>query len=198
MGWVIRYESIAVPEYVRTQADICQVVRSDYDAMAGIQILPDDLPSGENQYSTKYIRSGVWGWSEFDNNAISGGKLLRYRPGKMRDVSDGLSNTIMLVERGGRPVHLVNGRPNVTNSNPDAIYLGQSGWSSSNTFVWSVNGHNVGVNQDNTRGIYSTHAGGAYVAIADGSVAFLSDSTDFQTLTQMFGRSDGDRKAPKL
>ncbi|QDV22894.1 DUF1559 domain-containing protein [Aureliella helgolandensis] len=193
MGWVIRYGSMSVPEPNRTEADICQVVRSDYDAMAGILVIPDTSPSGVNPYSTKFVRWGVWGWPDFDNNAISGGKLLRYRPGKFRDISDGLSNTIMLVERGGRPIHLVDGRPKATPDNPDAVYLGQTGWSASNTFVWAINGHNVGINQDNATGIYSSHAGGAYIALADGSVSFLTESTDFHTLARMFGRSDGDR-----
>ena len=102
----------------------------------------------------------------------------------------------MLFERGGRPLHMVDGRPYVTDDNPDASYPGQGGWSASNIFAWAINGArgaNVGINHDNTTGIYSTHAGGAYIALADGSVSFLSDSTDFQALTRMFGRSDGDR-----
>ena len=192
MGWGTRHGTIPVPKPNLTQADKYPVVRSDYDALAGILIIPDNLPSGENLHHTKYVRWGVWGWPTFDNDAISGGKLLRYRAGKFRDVSDGLSKTILLVERGGRPLHMVDGRPEVTMENPNADYPGQTGWSASNTFAWAINGHDVGVNHDNAAGIYSDHASGAYVALADGSVSFLSDSTDFATLTKMFGRSDGE------
>jgi prepilin-type processing-associated H-X9-DG protein len=105
----------------------------------------------------------------------------------------GLSITIMLVERGGRPIHTADGKPQVTPENPNADYAGQIGWSASNTFAWAINGHRVGVIQNNASGIYSTHVGGANVALADGSVSYLSDSTAFSTLTRLFGGSDGER-----
>ncbi len=88
MGWGLRHGSISVPDPDQTQADKYPVVRSDYDALAGVQIIPDNLPSGENTHHTKYIRWGVWGWPTFDNDAISAGKLLRYREGSFRDVTD--------------------------------------------------------------------------------------------------------------
>lgn len=193
LGWGLAHAAVKLPATSLADADRYQVVRSDYDAMAGITVLPNDLPSSENPYDTKYVRWGVWGWPKFDNNAISAGVLMRYRPGKFKDISDGVSDTIMFVERGGRPIHLVNGRPKITIDNPNADYRGQVGWSASNSFARAVNGHKVGVNEDNEAGVYSTHLGGAYVAIADGSVTFLPDSTDFRTLTRMFGRSDGER-----
>lgn len=188
MGWGLRHGSMSVPEADQTQADKYPVVRSDYDALAGVRIIPDNLPSGENLDHTKYIRWGVWGWPTFDNDAISAGRLLRYREGSFRDVTDGLSNTIMLAERGGRPLYMVDGRPNL----PYDEYPGQVGWSASNTFLWAVIANEQGINRDNAAGIYSDHAGGAYVALADGSVTFLSDSTDFATLAKMLGRSDGE------
>jgi prepilin-type processing-associated H-X9-DG protein len=118
-------------------------------------------------------------------------QLSQYRPGKFRDVSDGLSNTIAVVERSGKPIFLVNGKHNITPNNPTADYPGQVGWSASNTFSWSINKYGIGVNESNVGGIYSLHPGGANVGIADGSVRFLSDSTDFETLVRLYGRSDG-------
>jgi len=166
-------------------------VRSDYDGLAGIWIIPEVIPSGGKGGDTKYVRWGVWGRPTFDNGTDSG-NLIRYRAGKFREVSDGLSNTIMLVERGGRPFHMEDGRPKVTTDNPNADYPGQVGWSASNIFGWRINRHDVGANHDNADGIYSDHAGGAYVALADGSVTFLSESTDIATLAKMIGRSDGE------
>lgn len=192
LGWGLRHGSILIPKPDWTEADKYLVARSDYDAMAGIFIRPDDMANGDNPFDTEYVRWGVWGWPVFDNDAISGGKLLRYRQGKFRDVSDGLSTTIMLVERGGRPLHLIDGEPAVTPANPNADYPGQVGWSASNTFLWAVNGDGVGINHDNSTGIYSDHEGGAYIALADGSVRFMSESTDSATLAKMFGRSDGE------
>jgi hypothetical protein len=166
-------------------------VRSDYDAMAGIQDLPDPLPAGADIASVDFVHWGIWGWPVFEKRTINGSRLSRYRPGKFSDVTDGLSNTIAVVERGGKPIDLLNGKPNVTSDNPDADYPGQVGWSASNTFAWAINADGVGVNQRNATGIYSLHPQGANVAIADGSVRFLSQATDFKALVSLYGRSDG-------
>ncbi|QDV23164.1 DUF1559 domain-containing protein [Aureliella helgolandensis] len=166
--------------------------RSDYDAMAGIQVLvPNPLPSGSNGFETVFFRWGVWGWPDFGNGTIAGTQLKRYRAGKFSDITDGLSNTIAVVERGGKPIDLLRGKPHVTPYNPNADYPGQPGWNASNTFAWSMSHHQVGVNQSNSTGIYSLHSGGANVAMADGSVKFLSESTDFNTLVKLFSRSGG-------
>lgn len=191
MGWGLKYESIGVPPNSVPEKDRYFVVRSDYDAMAGIQVLPDPLPANVNVNSVNFVRWGIWGWPEFDTGMTTGSRLSAYRSGKFRDVSDGLSNTLAVVERGGKPIDLLNGKPNVTTGNPNADYPGQVGWSASNTFVWSINNQGVGVNESNSVGIYSLHSGGANVAIADGAVRFLSDSTDYQTLVKLYGRSDG-------
>ncbi len=172
--------------------DTYPVVRSDYDGLAGIWVIFEDPPNGTLDGDTKYLRWSVWGSATFDNGTASG-NLIRYRAGKFREVSDGLSNTIILVERGGRPFHMVDGHPKVTTDNPNAYYGGQAGWSASNTFLYRINYRDVGVNHDNDHGIYSDHAGGAYVVLADGSVTFLSESTDIATLAKMIGRSDGEQ-----
>lgn len=193
LGWGLRHSSLNVPKEDQTESDKYRMVRSDYDAMAGALVIPDNQSPSANPHDLKNVRWGVWGWPVFDNNAISAGNLVRYRAGRFADIVDGMSNTIMLVERGGRPFHMVNGKRHVTEHNPNADPGGQVGWSASNTFSWAVNGDKVGVNQDNDTGIYSTHAGGAYISLADGSVSFLAESTDVATLVQMFGRSDGVR-----
>ncbi len=173
------------------EEDRYYVVRSDYDALAGIKELPDPLPSGTIRDSVDFVHWGVWGWPVFETGRTTGSRLLRYRRGEFRDVTDGLSNTIAIVERAGKPIDLLNGQPNVTPCNPDAMYPGQIGWSASNTFAWAINGNGIGVNESNSAGIYSFHPGGANVALADGSVQFMADSTDFQTLVRLFGRFDG-------
>jgi len=193
MGWGLKHGSISigVPPKDVQQKDRYLVVRSDYDAMAGIQVLPDPMPANAIPESVDYVRWGIWGWAVFDTKTTSGSQLLRYRRGKFRDIKDGLSNTIAIIERGGKPIDILNGKPNVTTDNPNADYPGQVGWSASNTFAWSINRNDIGVNVSNSEGIYSLHPGGANVAIADGSVRFLPDSTDFNTLVQLYGRSDG-------
>lgn len=140
---------------------------------------------------SRYVRWGVWGWPVFNEPMISGSKLMRYRAGKFSDVTDGLSHTIEIVERAGKPIEYRDGEPHKTEDNPNAEYPGQVGWSASNTFAWSVHGTDVCVNETNVGGIYSFHRGGANVGIGDGSVRFLSDTVDFEVLVKLYGRSDG-------
>jgi prepilin-type processing-associated H-X9-DG protein len=191
MGWGRKHESNGSFDDDLPEEDRYYVVRSDYDAMAGIQVLPDPLPSNPNLASVDYVRWGIWGWAVFETNSTSGSKLLSYRRGMFRDVTDGLSNTISIVERAGKPIDLLNGEPNITQNNPNADYPGQVGWSPSNSFAWSINADGIGINQSNSSGIYAFHPGGANVAIADGSARFLSDATNFAALVSLFGRSDG-------
>ncbi|MGC1275881.1 MAG: DUF1559 domain-containing protein [Planctomycetaceae bacterium] len=189
MGQGIKHGSIGSPPY--TEADWYSVVRSDYDALAGIQEAPKPAPVGHLESSVNDVHWGIWGWPVFDSKAFEGTHLLSYRRGRFNDVADGLSNTIALVERGGKPIRLINGKPAPVPPHENTDYPGQVGWSCSNTFGWSINRDGIGVNEDNALGIYSVHSGGANVAIADGSVRFLSDATDFKTLISLFGRSDG-------
>lgn len=191
MGWGLKHQSIGLPPNKSHVKDRYYVVRSDYDAMAGIEVVPDPFPVNTNVSSVDFVCWGIWGWPVFDTGLTTGSQLSQYRQGKFRDVSDGLSNTIAVVERSGKPIFLLDGKPNVTPENPNADYPGQVGWSASNTFGWSINKHGIGVNESNVGGIYSFHPGGANVGIADGSVRFLSDSTDYKTLVILYGRSDG-------
>lgn len=182
MGWVFPIEQVATSE---SQDSRFRVVRSDYDALAGI-------------WGANHIRWGVWGRptlrvNKFGNAWDLEEDVTRYRSGRFTDVSDGLSNTIMLVERGGRPYHIVDGRRQVTVDNPDADYGGQSGWSASNSLSFRTHSPTAGVNRDNRRGIYADHSGGAFVALADASVTFISESTDGVTLAKMIGPSEGQR-----
>jgi prepilin-type processing-associated H-X9-DG protein len=191
MGAGLRHDAIEIPKEQIQEKDRYRVVRSDYDVMAGILVLPEPLPEGANPHDVNFVRWGVWGWPQFETNTISGSQLSSYRPGRFRDVTDGLSNTIAIVERAGKPVAMRHGKPDVTPDDPNAEYPGQVGWSASNTFAWAIHGNGVGVNESNTTGIYSFHPGGANIGIADGSVRFLSESTDFKTLVSLYGRSDG-------
>ncbi|MEL6105394.1 MAG: DUF1559 domain-containing protein [Planctomycetota bacterium] len=191
MGWGLKHEMTSIaPEDIQDRHRY-RVVRSDYDAMAGIQVLPQTIAEDVSVNATKFVRWGIWGWPVFDQPRTTGSLLRSYRQGKFRDVTDGLSHTLALVERAGKPYSMKDGRRNVTPENPDGFYAGQTGWIASNTFVWSINSNGVGVNESNEVGIYSFHPGGAFIAVADGSVRFLSDSTDFETLVKLYGRSDG-------
>ncbi|GAA4459682.1 DUF1559 domain-containing protein [Novipirellula rosea] len=167
----------------RNPEDRYHVVRSDYDALAG---------TGAEQG----ILWGVWGKPNFRVNPYGNPLdteelLLAHSKGRFKDISDGLSQTIMVVERGGRPLHMVDGLPNATSTNPDATYAGQIAWSASNSLTWRLLPGKFSINHDNQQSIYSNHAEGVYVAMSDGSVTYLSESTDLKTLSKMIGRNDG-------
>lgn len=191
MGSGLKHDLIAIPPDDRPSDAEYFVARSDYDAMAGIAKLPDPLPTGANVNSVDFVHWGIWGWPIFETRTTTGSELRSYRQGRFRDVTDGLSNTLAIVERGGKPKQYMHGKLHATPENPDAIYPGQVGWSASNTFAWSINSPDTGINESNANGIYSFHSGGSHVSLADGSVRFLSDTTDYQTLVKLYGRSDG-------
>lgn len=192
MGTGLRHQAIGKPLEERSEQDYYSVVRADYDAMAGIHVVPDPIPPDWIPTTVDSVRWGVWGRASLDGETIGGSLILSFQRGKFRDVFDGLSNTIAVVERGGRPVELRHGKPFVTDDNPEANYQGQSGWSPSNSFQMAINGAGFGINVSNSSGIYSLHPGGANVAFADGSVKFLSESTSVDALATFFGRADGE------
>ena len=119
MGWGLKHEEIENQHPIPPPEEHrYYVVRSDYDAMAGIQVLPNPLPAGADSNSFKWIRWGVWGWPRFESGLITGARLQSYRAGKFKDIADGLSNTIAIVERAGKPIHYLNHEPAVSTGNP--------------------------------------------------------------------------------
>lgn len=54
-----------------------------------------------------------------------------------------------------------------------------------------LNGNGVGNNFGANNGLYSAHTGGAMVGVADGSVQFISENIDMQTLRRLCTRDDG-------
>jgi hypothetical protein len=113
---------------------------------------------------------------------------------RLSQVTDGLSNTLMLSEMSGRPwLHVAGNRQVFSSSFPsyvtasmedvtDNIPLdyGWGAWAHNNNFnvgTWSSDGTLQGgfcvVNRSNYRGVYSFHTAGAHSAFADGSVHLL-------------------------
>ena len=188
MGFVCKHDRVWLQTGPNTpERDRCYVARSDYDALLGVELLPRSEPGTINVDSLEW---GIWGRPVFDGEIINS-SMLGYRQGKFRDVQDGLSNTLAVVERAGKPIEWLNGKPNRTVDFPNADYPGQPGWSASSDLRWSINANRIGINQSNSEGMYSFHRDGTNVGVTDGSVRLLSDSTDFETLVVLIGRSNG-------
>ncbi len=163
--------------------------RADYEAIAGV-VFPVNPPR-PGSYDLRGIKWGVWGEPTYD---LSTERSVNYRVARYRDVTDGLSNTIVVAERAGRPDVYDKGKsvdpyPYSPNNGMD---FHQAAWGISTHILWLVFQHNQSINQTNRSGIYSFHSNGANVAFADGHVSFLSETIDQSTLNAIASRSDGD------
>ena len=115
----------------------------------------------------------------------------RIDPVGMKNITDGTSNTMMIAESAGGPRDSdTNVRPWIVGAMgiPDACLYG------GRNVVYQVNlGFRIPSDPDfkkrNNIGIGSEHTNGCHVAFADGSVRYLSDSTDLKVLFAMASRA---------
>jgi prepilin-type N-terminal cleavage/methylation domain-containing protein/prepilin-type processing-associated H-X9-DG protein len=133
-------------------------------------------------------------------------------------IADGLSKTILLAECAGRedvwrervrtPANADNTAGNAacaraqggswaTNDNPHAFGEKSTAWCPSSTgslITGAIPTSLMKVNGSNESGwlIYAFHAGGANIAMADGSVQFVSEDTSVQILGQLATRAGGE------
>jgi prepilin-type N-terminal cleavage/methylation domain-containing protein/prepilin-type processing-associated H-X9-DG protein len=134
---------------------------------------------------------------------------------RFADVTDGLSNTILLTESAGRPYLYQQGK--LVSSSP-ALFVVGGGWVRPGSAIWllgsdgtgqSIPGTACGINCTNGQGftayppggfygtdgtgqIYSFHPGGANAAFGDGSVRFLTQSIPINVLAAMVTRAGGE------
>ena len=191
------------PTYPGDRLDMNPIAISEYEARLGIFVADDphvgdiwgDPPNMEKRKAAiKYIRWGVWGeadidllhnWYVFSEQAISIGIAVRgYQPGRFASVTDGLSNTILLVEEGAKPLWI---DPRILPSK----YQSQESWQTATRIAASFHRFKNTINYSNDRGIYSLHSGGANVAMADGRVVFLSETLEYQELVRLYTRAGG-------
>ena len=137
------------------------------------------------------------------------------------DITDGLSNTIAILESGGRPFVYRKGKQvssvlvgtNAAHTNgggwcrpaSDLLFAGASSDGSTipGPFINKTNGFNHGSESYGGTGFaapygtegssqpYSFHPGGLNVLFGDGAVRFVSDSTDIAVFTSLLTRNKG-------
>jgi prepilin-type N-terminal cleavage/methylation domain-containing protein/prepilin-type processing-associated H-X9-DG protein len=132
---------------------------------------------------------------------------------RLTDVTDGLSNTIQLIESAGKPdlyqagkligtpptVHVQGGgwcRP--ASDIPYLIGLNPTGTGPGNQGINATNGFQVTAypdprfGTDGTGQIYGFHPGGVNVLLGDGSVRFIRQTIQLRTLAALITRTGGE------
>jgi len=130
------------------------------------------------------------------------GVLIAHDPIKLTDVSDGTSNTMAVAEQSdyckdasGNNIDIYC-RAACTHGFQMGIAPGDARTFQMTTVLHpinekSYNATGVGINCGHNSAIQSAHSGGANVAFADGSVHFLAESINIQTLYDLANRNDG-------
>jgi prepilin-type processing-associated H-X9-DG protein len=117
---------------------------------------------------------------------------------RLSEITDGLSNTLLVAEFAGRPDHWVMGEKQPTNAGLQwAHWWGP--WASYNSSIyktWSADGTTPGgpctINCNNNWGVYAFHAGGANGLLCDGSVRFLRVGLDRDVFAGLVTRAGGE------
>lgn len=164
--------------------------RKDYEAVGG---LAPQFDGYINEFAFMNDCSpGAWGEPRYDDE----GNVTRVRKAGFRHVTDGLSNTMMIAEQAGLPDLYVSGLPIQHFETGDPVYRSHiAGWAVGKSYRSLLLGSEHGVNDTNAWGIFSFHAAGANVALADGSVRLIAESTNPSIVHAMATRSGAERSA---
>ena len=124
-------------------------------------------------------------WDGFFKKGAAGKSAPSTSPANVRD---GLSNTFMLYEDGGRPLGYREGRPTGSES------ISGSQWASEHAEFWIHDTCHTSrmFNCHNGNEIYAFHPGGANFLYGDGSVHFHGESMPAETFVSLFTRAGGD------
>ncbi|MGC1272248.1 MAG: DUF1559 domain-containing protein [Planctomycetaceae bacterium] len=128
------------------------------------------------------------------------GALVRLKHQPFAAVTDGTSNTLLVVENGGRPDWWVKGQQQAgMPNNTVSSFHWVGAWASYNSFWARGYSHDgtqsfgtCAVNCNNDLGVYSFHPGGANVLLADGSARMLHESIDLFLFYGLVTRNEGE------
>lgn len=118
-----------------------------------------------------------------------------YVKNRVADITDGTSNTILIVEMAGGPnLYVANRRNTGTMSNHPL------GWADfgnvmdveGSTYDGLTKNGPCAINCTNQKNVYSFHTGGANVGFADGSVRFIREGINMRTVGALVSRAGGE------
>lgn len=142
----------------------------------------------ERKNGTYNIAPGDYSGNSGIKSQIAGNKegpLSLVQKSTLDLITDGLSNTILLIEDSGRPNHWV------FKENIDLVSQGQGWIDPYNHLMW-VRDFNCLINCDNTWNPYSFHYSGINTAYADCSVHFVSEKIKTNTFIALLTARNND------
>jgi prepilin-type N-terminal cleavage/methylation domain-containing protein/prepilin-type processing-associated H-X9-DG protein len=169
--------------YGRSQFNIdLTAATTDYAASEGYF---DGLTRCQAGIWGEYVSAGDYGESPIVNIV------------SFADVTDGLSQTALILERAGLPDHYFdNGAALEPHAPPQFRTYGNVG-------LWAISAESLTnhlrtrpdlpiVGGDNVQGLYSFHPGGAHVAMGDGAVRFLPAAAEAESVIALVTRDGGE------
>ncbi|MEM9657500.1 MAG: DUF1559 domain-containing protein [Planctomycetota bacterium] len=115
---------------------------------------------------------------------------------RLAQITDGTSNTILLVEKAGLPELYVNGQPRGEQPYFYSSWAGPSGIQAYSVEAESDPSYPtpgpVFINARNNHTIYSFHPGGVHVSLCDGSARMLGDDVEFIVWWRLALPDDGE------
>jgi prepilin-type N-terminal cleavage/methylation domain-containing protein len=143
---------------------------------------------------------GAWGEIGHPENYLDNFKVHRI---SFKNITDGLSQTLLLLERAGLPDRYMDSGNTVEPHDPPKFRT----WG--NVGLWAISGDMLlsylqfeawvpAVNGDNMHGPYSFHPGGALVAFADGAVRLMPASLNTETVIALITRDGGEVVDPQM
>lgn len=177
--------------------------------------------SGNQWAGSNYLVNGGSGRGTDYCATVNDGLFWRGSNTKFRDLTDGVSNTVALAEvlfgnRGAdtttledaqRQMKRISGGPPCVPTSDAMLGMGATRYEGTRSGAWSLStGYHslvhgfLSPNSDIPdhahhgevlSGTRSMHVGGSQITLCDGSVRFISDSIDQETLRNLFARNDG-------
>jgi prepilin-type N-terminal cleavage/methylation domain-containing protein len=111
---------------------------------------------------------------------------------RLKNTTDGLSQTMMWFECGGSPVKYKDGAPDLSNPNANETQGGTSWADFANWFVIHNRCGDSFFNCNNNEEIYSFHSGGAFYGFGDGAVHWVSTDIAPDVYVSLFTRDGAD------